>query len=74
MGFKRWLIRGIICSLLVAVAVYLLELMQLFEIKIIIIISILVIGFLLSTLIGWAFKKKPTNSSNRVVVKGFAGR
>jgi hypothetical protein len=34
----------------------------------------LVIGFLLSTLIGWAFKKKPTNSSNRVVVKGFAGR
>jgi len=73
MGFKGWLIRGIICSLLVAVAVYLLELMQLFEIKIII-ISILVIGFLLSTLIGWAFKKKPTNSSNRVVVKGFAGR
>jgi len=67
------LIRGIICSLLVAVAVYLLELMQLFEIKIII-ISILVIGFLLSTLIGWAFKKKPTNSSKRVVVKGFAGR
>lgn len=73
MGFKGWLIRGIICSLLAAVAVYLLELMELFDLKTTI-IAILVIGFLLSTLIGWVFKKKPSNSPNKFVVKGFAGR
>ena len=69
MGFKRWLIRGIICSLLVAVAVYLLELMQLFEIKIII-ISILVIGFLLKakgvTFVEF-FPKKDKDAPSQVI-------
>jgi hypothetical protein len=58
MGLKRWLMWGIICSIAVAIAAYFLDILDLFDIKVMI-IAIVVLGFLLGTLIVSIFRRRP---------------
>lgn len=80
MGFKRWFIRGVIFSIIIAVCMYVLEILKIdnpnvYSLKDTIII-VVALGFGFSLLYGIIFRRKHAsspapNSSNKFVVRGF---